>query len=993
MRLHRLTFRSIGPFAGQCDIDFDVLGASGLFLLEGPTGSGKSTVIDAVVFALFGRVAGSDTSDDRLPSDFGAPDAEPFVELIFATDSGVYRVRRSPRYERQKRRGSGTVKVNATATLMQLSSVEDPLGEPRASGVADVSEQIQSIVGLNRLQFVQTVVLPQGEFARFLQSDAETRRELLQRLFGTELFGRVQSTLEERRRAARERLRRFDQEVVRSVAVFNASASVGEERSSQLAELSATQGTDTEVAAIIQSALLTLTRSSEWSETEARRTSDDAELAQKGRDEAERVHRLIIRKRALLGEQADLLTTEDEDLARRARLAAATRYDQVAGTIEGMAESEQLLGHATEEVQKVSSQLESPDDPVRWPLRRDQVKEQLTRLADVLELERSIAQRRELLVASVADLDQSTAAAAQQRAKRQSIPARIDALSEREHELAVVVALEPDRRRRAAELSVRVAAATRVQLLEEQLQQSTARHHELVQTARNVIEQEVALRRRRIEGMAGELAAELVPGEACRVCGSVDHPRPASHEGSHVTAIDLAAAEDQRQAAEAAVSESAQVVAGIDSELSGARGEAGDAAQEMLNQELAAAKQSVTEAETARAQLQTVELQRLSAEHERKQLDTQLGELDSRRAQIELHVDAERQALAAALSAIAQAADVFSTVAERVTALTRSLTLLEDGIEALERQRHSRTDVDRRRAELDAVLEQVGFVDSKSAESSSLDPAEKEALQLAVSDRQGALAKLAGALGEVSTIDETQDPNVAAARLTWEQAAAADRAAHAASTSAGDQLAAAKTAAQSVSDALAARSAAIVDVAPVIRMADLVAAATSDNARAMTLSTYVLLERFRDVVAAANQRLSFMSDGRYQLDHVVDKEGQRRSGLGLQVLDLRTDKARDPKTLSGGETFYCSLALALGLADVVTAESGGIALETLFVDEGFGSLDPDTLDHVLDVLGKLSSGGRTVGVVSHVAELKERIAERIQVSRLPDGSSTLEIRV
>jgi exonuclease SbcC len=177
-------------------------------------------------------------------------------------------------------------------------------------------------------------------------------------------------------------------------------------------------------------------------------------------------------------------------------------------------------------------------------------------------------------------------------------------------------------------------------------------------------------------------------------------------------------------------------------------------------------------------------------------------------------------------------------------------------------------------------------------------------------------------------------------------------------------------------------------------MAALAAAAGGDNARALTLATYVLVRRFEDVVAAANERLAVMSDGRFELERSEEREDvrTRKQGLAMRVLDHQTETARDPRTLSGGETFYVSLCLALGMADVVTAEAGGIDLGTLFVDEGFGSLDPHTLDAVLAELGRLRAGGRVVGVVSHVEALKSSIAERVEVRRLPDGSSGLTVR-
>jgi exonuclease SbcC len=179
---------------------------------------------------------------------------------------------------------------------------------------------------------------------------------------------------------------------------------------------------------------------------------------------------------------------------------------------------------------------------------------------------------------------------------------------------------------------------------------------------------------------------------------------------------------------------------------------------------------------------------------------------------------------------------------------------------------------------------------------------------------------------------------------------------------------------------------------PVVRVADAATGQGSANPRRLTLSTYVLRERFDAVAAAASRRLERMSSGRFVLERDESATGARKAGLGLAVLDQWTGTRRDTRTLSGGESFYASLALALGLADVVRDEAGGVELETLFIDEGFGSLDADTLEQVLDVIDSLRDGGRVVGIVSHVAELKERIPDRIEVRRLADGSSAVAVR-
>ncbi|HWJ85785.1 MAG TPA: SMC family ATPase, partial [Cellulomonas sp.] len=205
MQLRTMTLQAIGPFAGTHTVDFEAVGASGLFLLEGPTGSGKSTLIDAVVFALYGKVASADASDDRLRSAYAADDVESFVDLTFEVGSGIYRVRRTPAYDRAKKRGSGTVKQQASVRMWRVQP-DDPTGEvPGSEPITRLDEaglEIERVVGLSRTQFVQTIVLPQGEFARFLRANPEDRRGLLQKIFGTEVYERMQQRLAEMRAEA-----------------------------------------------------------------------------------------------------------------------------------------------------------------------------------------------------------------------------------------------------------------------------------------------------------------------------------------------------------------------------------------------------------------------------------------------------------------------------------------------------------------------------------------------------------------------------------------------------------------------------------------------------------------------------------------------------------------------------------------------------------------------------------------------------------------------
>ncbi|WP_034631969.1 AAA family ATPase, partial [Cellulomonas cellasea] len=274
MYLRTLTLQAIGPFAGRFTVDFAQLGASGLFLLEGPTGAGKSTLIDAIVFALYGKVASAATSEDRLRSGFAGPDDESVVDLVFETSAGVFRVRRTPAYDRPKKRGTGTARQQATVKLWRLPA-ESPAetdgaaggagtggagtgsardGEPAEGEIVstrldEAGAELQRIVGLDRAQFVQTIVLPQGEFASFLRADPEHRRGLLQKIFGTEVYERLQRRLEELRRDALRATADARARLVTATAHFVGAAGLDGESADELRALAEDAAPETADAA------------------------------------------------------------------------------------------------------------------------------------------------------------------------------------------------------------------------------------------------------------------------------------------------------------------------------------------------------------------------------------------------------------------------------------------------------------------------------------------------------------------------------------------------------------------------------------------------------------------------------------------------------------------------------------------------------------------------------------------------------------------------
>ncbi|WP_411557169.1 AAA family ATPase [Plantibacter sp. MPB07] len=1068
MRLHRLTLQAIGPYAGEHTIDFVELGRAGLFLLEGPTGAGKSTIIDAIVFGLYGELAGTGASKDRLHSHHARPGTEPFVELVFETGSGVYRVRRTPAYQRPKQRGAGFTPQQASATLVRLTDPDALAGETLSTRAQEIGPEISRIVGLTREQFVQTIVLPQGEFAKFLAAGGEERSELLRSLFGTEHYERVAKHLVEQRRQAQRDIEGAREALGRAIARFAGAAELDDAR-----ELVAGKGADTPAGMDVPAAVdaesgapatagdpsaaepdpdpdvatlaVPLEADSEDLVGDATRivavlerhaaadasTAGEARVALEGaRTEHAAAQTLLasIERRAELLTERELLSVDDEPVARLSeRIAAAARADTVASALAGAATASAALQDAIASLTAMEEQADEAIvalDDASVAARRESLTVERASMAAVLVLEAADADRERALTAlteELATVDERLAELAAEQTRRDARRAALSTAPER----ASRAATESARAARSVErVAERRAVLDRVDAADDRLEGLADEVTEAATAAKAAIDVETSLRLRRIEGMAGELATGLRDGEPCSVCGSLSHPAPAVLDGDHpdadaveaasVARADaevrmqsaqnardiaraerrrlveqfLALADDPGDVAATGSSDASTATTGFDPVA--ARGAVDAAAAEADRQ----CAEAVVAAEQADAEV--AEAGRLADEHLAGVVA--VSERTATRATL-------TERLAAAQRAHEQArAEVAGVLAGRAASLAELDAMLEAELSSLSLLAAARATVADRRlrdaeraVELKAGLERAGFADRAAAEAAVMNGVERASAEARVADHLRHTTANAEALASpaIAGVAGTAAPDVeATARRLADAEAAAGTATAAAAVSArrATNAAAACTA---LAEAADENADAVREAAAVVRLADVVSATGSENSTKVTLGTYVLLRRFEDVVAAANARLESMSGGRYELVRSDVKEGPSRSqrvGLSLTVHDHRTDRRRDPKSLSGGETFYASLCLALGLADVVTGEAGGVELGTLFVDEGFGSLDPETLDTVMAELGRLSAGGRVVGVVSHVEEMKQRIGERIEVRRLEDGSSTLLVR-
>ncbi|MWJ65914.1 SMC family ATPase, partial [Clavibacter michiganensis subsp. michiganensis] len=528
--------------------------------------------------------------------------------------------------------------------------------------------------------------------------------------------------------------------------------------------------------------------------------------------------------------------------------------------------------------------------------------------------------------------------------------------------------------------------------------------------ATTAVRHEAELRQRKIRGLAGELAAELEDGVPCPVCGAVDHPHPAPSAPGHPDDDEIERAADARARAERAQGDA---VAALSAET--ARHEVAAAALDGITAEaadagVAARAARLAVAEAAGGALRAAEAAVVAHDAETERIRTHRDDARAALSGLRERVIRARELLtedeAAVRAALADrdgdgtagTADDDTAPVPRVAALVADRAAeraLVDRLIALGTARErTAAEAAARTAELAQALADRAFATEEEARAAALPPAELEAAagRVAAHEREQAVVAEGLVDPEVASLTGAEDPDPDAARAALDAAQAAARAS-------AERAARARDRADRSASALARHDAARRESAragdqarAAIRMAEVANAITPENTRGTTLGTYVLLRRFEDVVQAANARLRIMSSGRYELEVSEEREAtsrSRKTGLALQIRDHVVDRVREPASFSGGETFYASLALALGLADVVQAEAGGLQLGTLFVDEGFGTLDPETLDAVMSELGRLSSGGRTVGIVSHVEELKQRVADRIEVRRRADGSSTL----
>lgn len=1040
MRILRLTMDAVGPFPGHEVIDFEAFSDAGRFLLSGPTGAGKSTIIDAIVFALYGKVSGGrDSSDSRIRSRYASEQAKTEVELIFSTSSGNYKVRRQPAYERVKKNGKGVTKQNAKAWLFKLDEQLREVSEPLTK-TSDVGTEITRIVGLSREQFTQTVVLPQGKFAQFLRSTSKDRQDLLQELFGTAIFEDLQLDLVERARKVKKNQEALDATLRANLGVL---ASLLDEAPQldparclvyePVPEVDCEfDPLETAWTSRFESLTPWLERNQRCAnlEVSALREQEDklrSEFASQ-RDLAARQERYL----ALTKEHEQLVAQGPAQRQRLAQIQALQALSDLKPWHEQLKQAQAQQAVAQRQLSQALAleQLESDEraQAVLQPLDYRgaqalsvQLTAQVAALSPQVELEAGLAGRRRDLQTKTQAHESASAKLAQGRERENQLPTQIASKQELLEQLNEQAATLP-----TAQLAQEQAAQTlKLAKAHEQLVKDHQRARKLQQLVALELKQASQRHKHMLEQWLSQsalnLAQNLVAGEPCPVCGATEHPAPATQGGENISQEQLDQALEEVNEVQGELSQASERVTKLAAQL--------EAQPCQLSP--AQAREQLQEAKAALAAAQQASEQASSCKAQIAKLNGQLEALraDNQTAQARLAGDAkEIQLLGEKIEADAASlsCEGFESVAAKVEYLSQLAAALEQLAKA-----GQELDQCKKRAQqaADSFATQwaqasANFADhsAKPAAPAPTDPAETEptqaeptqdtsanvqdgyaqacqafagldlaALKATSASYEKSLSINQAALAELEGIELTSPP-LEQTQGQLEQAQAKTQACQTyASTW---QAFAGQVNAQlaKLNELLARRSKASDKDGQLLALAS---AANGDNQARLTLSAWVLQAHFRQVLVFANERLGVIGAGRYELINVDSEEDtrQQKQGLGLAVVDHLSGTTRSPRTLSGGESFYVSLALALALADVVATQNGGIEMNTLFIDEGFGSLDEGTLAEVMDVLGALHSGGRVVGIVSHVSELKRAIPAAVEVRPLLGGGSTLRTRV
>ncbi|MFM2592495.1 SMC family ATPase [Vibrio harveyi] len=1006
MKPIKLTMQAFGPFAQTETIEFDKLGTNPLFLINGPTGSGKTSILDAICFALYGETTGNERQGIQMRCDMAAPTLLTEVTLEFSLHGKSYRVIRSPEQEAPKARGEGMTVRKHTAALYEITDEEKLI----TSKTTQVKTEVTNIIGLNETQFRQVMVLPQGKFRELLLATSKEREEIFGQLFQTDIYKKIEYALKDKASAISKAKDEFDNQIrgALQVAGVSSEAELTEQREALSVQFESVQKQEQESLAQLNAVKTELQK--------AEALSNEF----KKREQAE-----IALKRHL--EQSDAVSSRQLQLDNAKK---ASKVELPYVTLQSASKQTQEL---EQKVAKLSQDLTVANDAVKSKEGALQTaKEQAAQLPKLTEQQYQLEGMKGKLVEK-SELEKAINAGLTQKSEFEATLKKYIALKEK-------LTLEAQQGQKSldqarvdvASIGTVEAEIKQQQRLMQDLQKLTGLNQELAKLDALTPSKQASVdqaKARYVElqrsadtlelswhnAQAAVLAQRLRAGEMCPVCGSVEHPQPAQFVGEEVTKEQVQRARNTEREGQVALNQ-------LSNQLEQHNIAVGQYKQqiEQLSVELGQNASMDLGALQASMQQLNERLQQLSSIN-LVQLEQSVNELNQRCVTGEGKINDLQNQMAANESTIKVNREQLAKLSASLDAKYSSLEVLEQDIVAIQKQiaelnsalenaqNHlqqavlAKTNIESQlttnqqwlnealdrfstaKADWEQALQASAFEDEAQFLACKVDEAEMQVWQQEIDAFKQTQIKLEQTLADLSStlkdlaLPDLENLNV---KLNSVQQSYVEARNQLDSTrSLFERLEKVRNDIATLHD----KNTKLEDEYKVF--GTLYDVASGKTGSRISLHRFVLGVLLDDVLIQASQRLSLMSKGRYILARKTEGfKGAAGRGLDLVVEDSYTGKTRDVATLSGGESFMAALALALGLSDVVQSYSGGIRLDTLFIDEGFGSLDPESLDLAIQTLVDLQQTGRMIGVISHVSELKEQMAQRIDVEPSRLGS-------
>ena len=920
MRPLKLTIAGFGPYADVQELDFETLGKSGLYLITGDTGAGKTTIFDAITFALFGEASGDNREPGMLRSKYAKADAPTYVELTFAYNGKEYTVKRSPEYVRAKTRGEGTTKIGTKAELTLPDGAV-------VTVVKEVNQSIRDIIGLTREQFSQVSMISQGDFRKLLQADTKERQKIFRDIFRTGLFVTLQNQLKEKV----SHLRDEKDQATRSIQQY-IGGMVCDEDSPLSIDVKKAKAGELTIANIMQ-LFENLLKGDREAEALLEKNLSAAEV------ELEKI--------------STQLTQAEHYAAARKSLADYVRAEAVQSSAQERAQAAFAEAQATIPQQEALAKSITEID-VLLPSY-----DELKNKADALENARRKAANAKAVQQTAQDsMTALTEEIARLKNEQQTLA---DSAAEKEKLLAKRKQLEDSR----AKLLSLTENIKNLNLQRQILAEKQAQYLAADGESNRLLKEYEAKNRAFLSEQAGVIASTLTEGAACPVCGSTSHPKLAALSENAPTEADVKKAKKAYDTAQKAT-EAASLAAGTQHGIV-------TTTEDTLTREVELLLPGVA-------------------------LDDGAAVAAAQAAELAEEIKTQKALLAAAEAKIARKLTLDSLIPQKEAALAESESRLSAAKEQIAALTASAEELEK---QIVSLREKLTFSDKATAEK------ERKILQDKLQLLKNALAATETALGQCKEKLAATRATIKQLNKQLENAVEMDmEALNQQKNALLAQKASILGKQKSVHTRITTNESAQKNIAKKQAEVELLESryiwmkALADTANGnvsgkdkIMLETYIQTTYFDRILERANIRLRKMSGGQYDLKRrrAADNK-QSQSGLELDIVDHINTTERSVNTLSGGEAFLASLALALGLSDEVQM-STGIQLDTLFVDEGFGSLDSEALGKAYATLAGLTEGNRLVGIISHVAELKERIDKQIIVNKLKTGGSVAKIVV